>query len=178
MASKNNKELFEILQHTAATQLQIQADSINSIESKIGTIISSIGVFFPIIIAVITNSEQITWNLWLALGMCAFLLVVGINIFTLVAREFRISPDINKFYHTFENQKNPNKVREEALKSMFLAIDYNGMKIKQKGKLFNYSLIALGIGILLFLVGIFVQVPINSNVIYNYSIYARHQSSK
>jgi uncharacterized membrane protein YqaE (UPF0057 family) len=151
------KQMFEILQPISILQVERQADLIVSIETKIGTILSGVGVFLPIIVAVITTSTKIHWDIWLEIGLLLFVFVFGISIFAFWTKKVFISPDILKFFYTFKNYP-INEVRELALRSMSSAIEVNSKKIVFKSRLLNLSLFILGFGIAFLIYGVFTQI--------------------
>ena len=154
----DNEEICRILENTATLQYTLLSDTVTSIESKSGNILTAIGVFLPIILAVFASGKTPITRLNIYYYIALFLLIITIfiNVAVLRSRMFKINPDIGIFYPENLNQPK-NIMREEALLSMNNALNYDMESVNIKSRFFNWSLYSFVVSIIFLIIGTIAQ---------------------
>ena len=156
--TRDNEEIYKILENTATLQYTLLSDTVSSIESKSGNILTAIGVFLPIVLAVFASGKIPIIQLNIFYYVALFLLIVTIllNVAVLRSKMFKINPDIELFYQDNIN-KDKHTMRKEALISMKNALNYDMESVNTKSWYFNLSLYSFVIAIIFLIIGTIVQ---------------------
>jgi hypothetical protein len=153
-----NEAIYKVLENIATLQYTLLSDTVSSIESKSGNILTAIGVFLPIVLAVFASGKtpitQLNGYYYIALGL--LIVTIVLNIKVLENRMFKINPDIQLFYQ-YNLMRDNNVMREAALKSMKNALNYDMESVNFKSRFFNLSLYSFVLSIIFLIIGTIVQ---------------------
>ena len=92
----SNSAVYDLLKDYIPLQSEAIESSIQSIETKTGFIMASVGVFIPIIVAdVVDGLSSVNW--FFITGVAFAIITLFFNIFCMWGRRFKISPNIRAF---------------------------------------------------------------------------------
>lgn len=154
----SNKQIYDLLKDFIPIQGQAIESSIQSIETKTGIIMASVGIFMPIIVSSVFNGDGHP-NVFLIIGMAFAIITLIFNVFCIWGKEFKISPNIKNFYFSYNKGKSYDRAREQLLALSYLDFEYNRSLLQQKGTSFNISLITFVISVSFVVIGILAQPP-------------------
>jgi hypothetical protein len=149
-------DLFNILKESSYKQLDIQNSSVESIEAKTTSLLSVVmGV--PTVLITIYSISKITieWNYFLTFGGILLLFSLFFIVRSLVCRDFSLPAEVEPFLNENENL-GINSIRINFLDDCRKAINFNILRIKNKGKAFNKGLILFVISMIMIIIGIIV----------------------
>lgn len=152
----DNKELFDFLEKIYELKINSQSGAVDSIEAKAGQLLTGIGIFLPLALALITNSTQINFNYWIVTGCITSLICIIICGIVLKAKIFKIRPNFKAFYSDVKDLSSP-EMRKEAIKDMQKALDDNNGSLEWKGWFFNVMVLFFCASVLFISWGILVQ---------------------
>src|SRR5690348_15929192 len=86
----DNEEIYKILENTATLQYTLLSDTVASIESKSGNILTGIGTFLPIVLALFASGKTpiIELNIYYYIALSLLVLTVVLNLRVLLSRMF------------------------------------------------------------------------------------------
>lgn len=144
------KHLYELLKDNAYRQLDFQSSAIESIEKKLGVLLTAI-LGTPALIAVL--QKDFAWNVCFTIGLLPLMGATYYAIKSLWCRPIQLPGDVKKFYE--ENVNGSLKsIQEHFIDDCSKVIKNNNDKLKDKGDNFNNALRLFCIAALIFIFGI------------------------
>lgn len=155
--TKQHEHLFEQLSKWAEIKLNIQSGSVDSLESKAGVLLAGAGVAISIFANALLNSSKYNLNTVIIIGLAILFIGMILNTLSLWVKDFRSGIEIEKLYkkHTLTSKVQANV---DLLNQMEKILKINERGLKAKGYLFNVAVVLCGVGIIVVLYGLCMQI--------------------